>query len=107
MVKGTDALSVQMYFHHIAMIIGTVNGFIIGYACPATLNLGMLMEMSTPFINYRSMLAREELKEFWPTVNSALFLVFYTIFRIMLIPCGFYCQYRLANLAWNHLNTFQ
>ena len=60
LVKGRDELAFQMYFHHVASIIILACGLLIGYSCPGMMNFGLLMELSTLSLNYRSMLTREE-----------------------------------------------
>ena len=93
--------------HHAASIICASTGLLIGYGAPGLMNFGMLMELSTIFLNYRSMLSKQEHNEFWPKVNGIMIFILWTIFRTIGIPYYTYMLIINCILTWDHVTIFQ
>lgn len=85
-VRQWDTLSVQTMQHHVIIIVGFGFTFYYGYAQFWYGNIGMLCEISSVFLNYRSMFSKEEMNNTFPMVNQLLFVLFFTFFRIILFP---------------------
>jgi hypothetical protein len=47
--------------HHIVGVVGLFTAMVTGYSFPGIANLALLCEISTFFLNYRSMYSKEEL----------------------------------------------
>lgn len=58
-VGATDALAMQTVIHHIIGTSGLFVGVMAGYGAPGIANLSVLCEISTIFLNYRSMFSKE------------------------------------------------
>ena len=96
-----------MYAHHIFGIFGMSSAMASGYALVAINNLVILTESSTLFLNYRVWIYPEEYKEFWPSVNSLLFFVMYTVSRILFLPYLYCLGVYQNNLIWNYVTLSQ
>jgi hypothetical protein len=66
LVKGTDAISKQMYLHHVFGILSILLGVFGGYGLITVTPLMLLVEVSTVFLNYRSLYDKEEFAKFIP-----------------------------------------
>lgn len=86
----TDPLAIQTLFHHVIGTTGLFVGVMAGYGAAGIANLSVLTEISTIFLNYRSMFSKNELNNLIPMVNQVLFFITYTIFRMFLFPYGTY-----------------
>jgi len=94
----------QMIFHHILAVSGCFIGVHAGYGQTGIGNLSLMMEMSTIFMNYRSMLHPEQFGNNIVNFNQIIFFVTFTIFRVILLP---YCCYRFYfNMlySYNHMS---
>lgn len=60
-VKGEDDISKQMLWHHFFGVSTILLGNIGGYAQTGLIALMLLVEMSTVFLNYRSMYNKDEI----------------------------------------------
>ena len=89
-VKPEDSLAKETAFHHIIGTTGLFVGVIAGYGAPGTANLTVLSEISTIFLNYRSMFNKEEMNALLPQINQVCFFITYTIFRMLMFPYGTY-----------------
>lgn len=89
-VKGQDEVSKQMLWHHIFGVGSILLGNIGGYGQCGLSALLLLVEVSTVFLNYRSMYNKDEIGQSVPQALQILFFIFYTIFRMMLMPYGIY-----------------
>lgn len=65
-VKGTDAVSKQMYWHHFFGIASIMLGYFGGYGLLTITPLMLLVEVSTVFLNYRALYDKEEFADFQP-----------------------------------------
>lgn len=89
-VGASDALAWQTFFHHVIGTSGLFVGVMAGYGAPGIANLSVLSEVSTIFLNYRSMFTAEESKQLLPQINQLMFFLTYTVFRMCLFPYGTY-----------------
>jgi hypothetical protein len=83
--KG-NPLYKQTLGHHIVGMVGLTNAISTGYSYPGISLLSLLCEISTFFLNYRSMYTKEELSQPLPMVNQLLFFFTYTLLRIIAFP---------------------
>jgi hypothetical protein len=93
-----------MLLHHYLGVISVVIGCIGGYANTGCLAMGLLMEVSTIFLNYRSMYDKSKLGEAIPNILFLLCFISYTIFRMMLMPYGLYLMNYNYNLVSDHMS---
>ena len=68
--------------------MGIVFAIHAGYGAICVCNMSLLVEVSTFFLNYRSTFPKDELGKFVPMIHNFLFLICYTIFRVLLFPYG-------------------
>ena len=76
--------------HHVLCGVMMCCGLFGGMTITKSASLGLLCEITQPCLNYRFML--QELDQFSPPIlcNNILFLVSYTVFRILYFPCVAY-----------------
>ena len=79
-----------MVVHHFAGFIGTFFAVHTGYASVGLSHIMQLTEISTIFLNFRSMFPKHQLSTFWPSLLQVLFFITYTVFRILLFPVAMY-----------------
>ena len=65
-VKGTDPISKQMYWHHFFGLTSILLSAFGGYGMVGTVPVMLLVEVSTVFLNYRSMFDKHEYGQFIP-----------------------------------------
>lgn len=92
-----------MVFHH--MFIGSYGLIVIsswrGGLGDCVFSFMFLMEFSTPFVNFRSILITMNLKKTrLYIVNGLLMLLFFTIFRIAMLPSLLFYYSRIVNLSF-------
>lgn len=92
-----------MVFHH--MFIGSYGLLVItswrGKLGDCVFSLFYLMEISTPCVNFRSILVTMNLKDTrLYIVNGLLMLLLFTVFRIIMIPSLMYYYSRLVNMSF-------
>lgn len=75
-----------MVLHHIVAVCGIIPGISAGFAMPGISNMCMLTEVSTIFINYRSLYDKKDFGTFWPFLLQVIFFIAFTLFRMILIP---------------------
>ena len=96
-----------MYLHHLVGIGAMVACLIAGYGMVGLNSFGLLTEISTIFLNYRSILHVHEYNNFWPTVNALIFFLTFTVFRMMLIPYLLTLLYKDLLLSWNYVDNIR
>jgi hypothetical protein len=102
-VGGTDTLSNQTYFHHVFAIAVYISGCCSGYGIAGLANLSLTCELSTIFINYRSITKKENLSNFLPMINQVTFFLTYTVFRVFLFPWILYLMLTSIYYSWAYL----
>jgi hypothetical protein len=104
-VGGDDALAKQTLFHHIIGVFGIFLALFTGYGYCGTSSVIFLCEISTFFMNYRSMYSKEELGLPVPMFNQVLFFITFTAFRMVLFPYLTYLIVVSLTTAWSYLDT--
>ena len=99
-VKGD--LAALTLFHHIIGGSGLFIGLSCGFGAPGIGNLTLICEISSIFLNYRTLLfSRDDVEGFIPLANRFLFFLTYTIFRMCLFPYGTYKMFINVVYAWD------
>lgn len=96
-----------MLWHHFFGVSSIVLGNIGGFALCGIIALLLLVEVSTVFLNYRSMYNKNEFGQAVPQLLQMLFFIFFTVFRMMLMPYGIYLLWRNYQMVFAHLNTIR
>jgi hypothetical protein len=73
-------------WHHIIGNTGFFCGLYAGFGMPSVANIALTCEISTFFLNYRSMYSKEQLNDRVPLVNQILFFLTFTIIRVFIFP---------------------
>ena len=95
-------MGLQTLIHHIIGTSGMLIGVLAGYGTAGIANLTVLSEMSTIFLNYRSMYTKEQLSDLVPQINQITFFVLYTVFRMILYPYGIYVLVKMQYYSWDY-----
>jgi len=61
-------LNFQSTMHHVVGILGIGSGLVVGFGIPCSSNIALLCEISTFFLNYRTMYTKDEMNESIPLV---------------------------------------
>lgn len=93
--------------HHVLGIGSMVACMIAGYGLVGLNTLVTLTELSTIFLNYRSLMHVHEYNNFWPTVNAIVFFLTYTVFRMALLPFFVTSLYTNLTLSWDYISTIR
>lgn len=96
-------LNKLMVFHH--MFIGSYGLCVIsswrGGLGDCVFSFMFLMEASTPFVNFRAILITMNLKKSRIyIINGLLMILFFTIFRIVMLPTLLFYYSRIVNLSF-------
>ena len=94
-----------MLWHHFFGISSILLGNVGGYGQCGLIALLLLVEVSTVFLNYRSMYAKDEVGQPIPQLLQMLFFIFYTVFRMLLMPYGIFLIHKNEGLVFHHLTT--
>ena len=82
LVAENDGLMFQTYLHHVLVIVGNLGGTYVGGPLGMLSQLTWLTEGSTPFVNFRQILAwHKQEKETIYTINGLLMTFSFFIFR--------------------------
>lgn len=81
-----DPLNRQTIWHHIVGTSGLFCALYTGYGLPSVANVALICELSTIFINYRSMYSKEQLNATLPLINQIVFFITFTLIRVILFP---------------------
>jgi hypothetical protein len=101
LVKDVSALTKLTKIHHFTATTGIMACFVGGYALPGIGNLLLLCEVSTVFINYRMLIPKENMGNFWPMINQLTFAFTYTVFRIILMPYVMFITIQDVACVWS------
>uniref|UniRef100_A0A7S3CLY2 TLC domain-containing protein n=1 Tax=Strombidium rassoulzadegani TaxID=1082188 RepID=A0A7S3CLY2_9SPIT len=82
----TDKTTRQMVWHHVVAVSGLFAAVYVGFSMSNIGNMALTCEVSTIFLNYRSMYKKEELNLPVPLVNQIIFFITFTIFRVINFP---------------------
>ena len=83
------------------MIIMAVVG---GYNLPGISCLLLFVEVSTIFINFRSLYEKKDFGLMIPQVCQVLFFISFTLLRMVGLPIGLYILYVSTQVTWSHMN---
>ena len=100
-------LNFQTTMHHVFGVLGLGSGLLLGFGMPCSQNIALLCEISTFFLNYRTMYTKEELNQPTPMVCQILFFITYTLIRIFFFPISGYHILIYLNMTWDKLNTIR
>ena len=103
-VKDDSPLGKQMIWHHIVGVNMIVMANIGGYNLPGICNLMLIVEMSTIFINFRSLYDKKDFVKLIPQVLQILFFVSFTVLRMVGIPFALYLLFTSSQVTWSHLS---
>ena len=102
-----DKLTTQMKWHHVVGSSGLVAAIYAGYCFPNLGNIALTCEVSTMFLNYRSMYTKEELGKPVPMVNQLVFFFTFTIFRIISFPIIIVYELYGIYMVFNQVNALR
>ena len=88
-------------WHHIIGLSGFFCCMYAGYGLPSVGNAALLCEISTLFLNYRSMYSKEELNSTMPMINQILFFITFTVIRVFIFPFFAFMLFINAYMAWD------
>ena len=94
-----------MAFHHIVTIVATGLGLYTGYGLSGIVNLLLMMEISTPPLNYRSLYDKKDFDKPIPTALQITFFVLFIVFRIIMLPFAYYKLWLMKPMIWDVLSN--
>ena len=81
-------------------------GVCCGYGAAGIGNLTLICEISSIFLNYRSLLfSKDSAEGFIPLLNRFLFFLTYSIFRMGLLPYGTFKMFKNIYYVWDRMST--
>lgn len=86
LMKDTNVLNQQTIVHHYVTIFGFSASFLAGYSFVGVSNASLLCEMSGIFLDYKDMVPKEYKNHWLAQINQILFLITYTMFRMIPFP---------------------
>ena len=100
-----DKMVRQTIYHHVIGLVAILFSIYGGYALPGISCLAMTSELSTIFLNIREMFPRESRgKSKLYNFNFVIFILSFTVFRIMLFPTCIYLAIKDIGLVWDHIS---
>jgi hypothetical protein len=78
-----------------------------GYGTTGIANLSLLCEISTVFLNYRSMVSKELQNAPIPMVNQVVFLITFILTRVIMLPYLLILQIIMLDNLWDYLSPFR
>ena len=85
-IKDFSGLGLQMIYHHISATVAILSGLAVGYCMPGITAVVLLVEISTIFINIRSLYEKHEYGLFIPQFCQYMFFVTFTFARMIGMP---------------------
>lgn len=104
-VGADDMLAIQTIGHHFIGTTGLFVGVKAGYGAPGIGNLSLMCELSTFFMNYRSMFPKDQINEFVPQMHQLLFFIAFTVFRMCLFPFGIYLFFMTWYYSFDYVDS--
>jgi len=102
-----NELNWQSTMHHVVGIIGIISGMTVGFGIPCATTIALLSEISTFFLNYRTMYTKEELNQPLPLFCQILFVISYTVIRIFIFPILAYQLILTICVTWPTLSLLR
>lgn len=103
----SNPLLSQIQFHHYIVFTGMICGLVVGYGFVAVGFLGLSIELSSIFLNYRSLFKREEMSKPIPTAIQLIFVVLYIFLRMVMLPYYYFLFVKILYYSWDLINIFQ
>jgi len=98
-VKNSETdLGKQHKVHHIICILLAIFALGSGMMLPKLFCIAMMCESSMIFLNYRNMLGKNNWKGTLSMINSVVFFLTYTVFRIVLFPILIYSHIKYRSI---------
>ena len=104
LLQDFTPLGIQSYIHHIATIVCFMLALSGGMHMPQGTHLTMVCEVSQVFLNVRNAYFGKHATGTMPLINNILFVVSYTIFRMMFFPILIISHFKAAD-QWDLWNT--
>ena len=76
-----------------------------GYCMPGFSCMMLSVELSTIFINFRSLYDKKDFGLFFPQVCQVLFFLSFTGLRMIGIPYSIYMLFKSSQVTWPHLEA--
>ena len=102
-----DNFTQQMLKHHFMGASGLFATIYVGYSVAGLGNIALTCEVSTLFLNYRSMYSKEELGKPVPMVNQIIFFLTFTVFRVISYPVIWFYDTYACIMLFSRLSNLQ
>jgi hypothetical protein len=96
-VEDRSPLGKQMYFHHFAITLITLNAIFAGEHFIKHVIAGLLCETSGISLNLRDIVGKKNWTGITNTINTAFFAIAFTLTRVFLFPMIIYSHLKLRN----------
>lgn len=93
-----------IWFHHLSIFTGLSMTLWIGYGYVTVAFFVLTIEISSIFLNYRSVFSKDEMGKPLPMVIQVLFFITFTVARMVLIPYYLYMEFEVAYYTWDVLS---
>ena len=84
--------------HHEVSTIGFISAFMIGFGVPSLVNVVLLCEVSTIFLNYNLIRGANA-----PVATQIIFIILFVLVRIILLPYVFVLAIIQSMVLWGHV----
>ena len=105
-IDKPSKLNTQTKFHHIFASLGLFLGLVAGYGFPGISNASLMSEFSSISLNYKDMFKSKKDKPLGQ-LNQLLFLLNFTVFRILLFPLLVYYNIQSTHQTIKHMSTLR
>lgn len=100
---GKEKMDYQSSAHHYMGIIYFTAALVTGYGSVSCTSIGLICEISTIFLNIRSLLTNK--KSIGYTIISVLFFISYTVLRVIFFPFLFSLMLAQVIAVWPRLSA--
>jgi len=97
--EAQDMLGV-IIFHHISIFVGLVGSMVVGYGFITVAFFVLTIEVSSIFLNYRSIYSKEELNRPHGILLQLTFVILFTLSRMLMLPYYVYLEFEMAYWLW-------
>ena len=84
--------------HHEVSTIGLISAFMVGFGVPSLVNIVLLCEVSTIFLNYNLIRGANA-----PVATQIIFIILFVLVRIILLPYVFVLAIIQSIVLWGHV----
>ena len=85
-IRGSTANEALMQIHHVLAFVGLVCALFAGCGFVVIAQILALMEFSSIFMNFRTLMMQHELSSKLNIANTLIFFLLFTVFRVALLP---------------------